>query len=395
MKMHSLMLGVAVVATALALSPADLVAQAVTTGPKIEESLLREAHAAVQRGTDYLLGKQAENGSWGGFGGHPAVSGLICMALHNAGIKDNESSRLAAIERGRKYILSFVQPDGSIWLVGREQEYPNYTTAICLATLATLNRPEDLPVMRQARKYLQGSQVTDPNSDSFGGIGYGKSGPGKPDLSNTQWALEALYMTDYLDEEPLAQSPEDTKRSELAWKNAVQFLSRLQQVPETNDLQWVVKDKKDPNYGGFVYKPDESKAGVENETLRSYGSMTYAGLKSMIYARLKKDDLRVKAAMAWAAKNYTLDENPGMKGEGHYYYLHTFAKAHAAYGEETIKLPDGREVQWRTDLVRKMVTLQRANGEWFNEIGRWWENNPEMVTAYSLLAIEVALGPLL
>ena len=40
--------------------------------------------------------------------------------------------------------------------------------------------------------------------------------------------------------------------------------------------------------------------------------MTYAGLKSMIYAGVKHDDPRVKAAYEWIQKHYTLDENPGM-----------------------------------------------------------------------------------
>lgn len=385
-----------VLAMMLGLAPALLPAQTVTTGPKMPETLLREATAAMRRGTDYLLGKQAENGAWGGFGGHPAVTGLVCMALHGAGLKENEASRVAAVERGRKYILGFVQEDGSIWVKGREKEYPNYTTAIALAALAVIGNQDDEPVMRKARKYLQGSQFDDPSSEFHGGIGYGSSGPGKPDLSNTQWALEALYLTDYLDEEPRAQSPADKQRSELAWRNAVQFLTKLQHVPETNDAQWVVKDKNDPNYGGFVYKPDESKAGVDNETLRSYGSMTYAGLKSMIYARIdKREDPRIKAAVEWAAKHYTLDENPGMQAQGHYYYLHTFAKALSVLGEEKLKLTDGREAEWRVDLVKKLLELQKSEGEWFNDRhGRWWENNPEMVTAYALLAIEVALGPL-
>jgi len=398
MNLKPVLLALAAGAGAVILGTPQIMAQQApaTTGPKIEESLVREAHAAVRRGTNYLLSKQAENGSWGGYGGHPAVTGLVCMALHNANLKDNAEARTKAVERGRQYILSFVQEDGSIWIQGREKEYPNYSTAVSLATLATLNRPEDEAVMRKARKYLLSSQITDKNSKGFGGIGYGSAGPGNPDLSNTQWALEALYMTDYLDEEPKAESPEDAKRSELAWRNAVQFLSRVQQVPETNDMQWVVKDKNDPNYGGFVYKPDESKAGTENETLRSYGSMTYAGLKSMIYARLKPDDPRIKAAVEWAARNYTLDENPGMKAEGHYYYLHTFAKAHSVLGQETVKLPDGREAYWRTDLIKKALSLQKENGEWVNDAaGRWWENNPELVTAYILLSMESALGPLL
>ena len=65
--------------------------------------------------------------------------------------------------------------------------------------------------------------------------------------------------------------------------------------------------------------------------------MTYAGLKSMIYAGLTKDDPRVKAAMEWIGKNWTLDENPGMQyadpsdpasaQSGLYYYYHTLARA--------------------------------------------------------------------
>ena len=50
--------------------------------------------------------------------------------------------------------------------------------------------------------------------------------------------------------------------------------------------------------------------------LRSYGSMTYAGLKSMIYAGLSHDDPRVKAAWEWIGRNFTVDENPGMAASG-------------------------------------------------------------------------------
>ncbi len=371
-----------------------------STLPKIDETLLREANASIQRGVNYMTDRQGEDGSWLH---HPAITGLITMALLNSHSKQNPEIRQAAVEKARQFMLKFVQKDGSIWMANVEKEYPNYTTAICLATLAMINKPEDEQVLRNARKYLIGSQLDEDNKDnptkkdnpSYGGIGYGKAGPGAPDLSNTQWALEALYLTDYLDKEPKAKSPEDSKKADLAWGNAVMFLNRLQHVPESNDQVWVVKDKNDPSYGGFVYKPDESKADEKftEKGLRSYGSMTYAGLKSMIYAKLKKDDPRVKAAVEWASKNYTLDQNPGMGPEGHYYYLITFAKAHAVLGDEFITLPDGKKVQWRVDLIKKLLELQRGKGEWYNDNGRWMETIPDLVTAYSLIAMEAALGP--
>jgi squalene-hopene/tetraprenyl-beta-curcumene cyclase len=367
---------------------------AASTEPEIPETLLRESYASIQRGVNFLTDQQQKDGSWMH---HPAVTGLCVMALHNSGSTQNAVIRKEAVKKGLAFIKKFVQKDGSIWLAGQKKEYPNYTTAVALSALAIVGESEDEKVMRNARKFLLNSQVLDNNSKNFGGIGYGKSGPANPDLSNTQWALEALYLTEYLDKEPNAKSLADQKKAGLAWKNAVQFLSRLQHVPETNDDVWVVKDKNDPNYGSFVYKTDESKAGTpegDKKTLRGYGSMTYAGLKSMVYAKLKKDDPRVKAALEWGAKNYTLDKNPGMGPEGHYYYMHTFSKAHAVLGDDIVTTPDGKKHNWRVDLIKKLLELQKSKGEWFNEKhGRWWESVPELLTAYSLISMEAALGP--
>ena len=366
---------------------------AISNEPKIPETLLRESTAAIRRGTDYLLSKQLPDGSWIQ---HPAVTGLSIMALYNSETESNRKERAAAIKKGVAFIKKFLQKDGSIWMADQEREYPNYTTAVALCALATVNDPEDEAIMRKARKFLLKSQVTDKKSKNFGGIGYGKSGPGNPDLSNTQWALEALHLTDYLDNETNAKNSEDIRISDQAWKNAVQFLSKLQHCPETNDATWVAKNKKDPNYGSFVYKTDESKASMklgDKKGLRGYGSMTYAGLKSMIYAKLKKDDPRVKAAVEWGANNYDLTKNPGMGDEGHYYYLHTFAKAYSVLGEDTVTTPDGEKHLWRVDLIKEILNNQKSKGEWFNEkSGRWWESVPELVTAYSLIALETALG---
>ncbi len=77
--------------------------------------------------------------------------------------------------------------------------------------------------------------------------------------------------------------------------------------------------------------------------------MTYAGLKSMIYAGVDKDDQRVKAAVEWARQHYTLDENPGLGDAGLYYYFHTFAKALDAMGQPTVVDDEGVEHDWRQE----------------------------------------------
>ncbi|OGV54583.1 MAG: hypothetical protein A2X49_11155 [Lentisphaerae bacterium GWF2_52_8] len=367
------------------------------------ESLVREGKASLDRGVAYLLGKQAEDGSWGS---HPAITALVCTALKNSLPCSKNDKVMPAVEKGRNYILKFVQPDGSIWMAGKEREFPSYSTSIILTGLAIFGHPEDEDVMRGARKYLIGSQIDESkgvqkDNAAYGGIGYDSKGlgrDGKPhaDLSNTQWAMEALYMSDFLDKEPKAKNTDDAKKSELAWGKAVAFVSRLQHLPESNDRTWVVSDKNDSNYGGFIYRQPESQdnenAGAK-QSLRSYGSMTYAGLKTMIYAKLSKDDPRIKAAIEWARKNYTLDENPGVGPSGLYYYITTFAKAHSVLGDEIVKTDDGKEHSWRMDMIKKLLELQKGNGEWFNENGRWMESMPELVSAYALLSMEAALLP--
>ena len=64
--------------------------------------------------------------------------------------------------------------------------------------------------------------------------------------------------------------------------------------------------------------------------------MTYAGLKSMIYAGLSRDDPRVKAALTFITEHYTLDENAGLGQQGLYYYYHTFAKTMAVLDQPTL-----------------------------------------------------------
>ena len=108
----------------------------------------------------------------------------------------------------------------------------------------------------------------------------------------------------------------------------------MQNHSETNDQPWAGND------GGFIYSPSDGGASPAGEYtgadgkkfLRSYGSMTYAGLKSLIYAGLTKDDSRVKAAWEWISKNWTLDENPGFRlsdpataASGMFYYYHTLS----------------------------------------------------------------------
>jgi squalene-hopene/tetraprenyl-beta-curcumene cyclase len=123
--------------------------------------------------------------------------------------------------------------------------------------------------------------------------------------------------------------------------------------------------------------------------LRSYGSISYGGLLSYIYADLKRDDPRVKAVFDWLRGNYTLAENPGMGPQGLYYYLHTLTKALTAYGVNELPLANGRNVAWRREVASRLMDLQRRDGSWENDNSRWWEKDAVLVTSYAVLSLEM------
>jgi squalene-hopene/tetraprenyl-beta-curcumene cyclase len=117
--------------------------------------------------------------------------------------------------------------------------------------------------------------------------------------------------------------------------------------------------------------------------------MSYAGLLSYIYAQMDREDPRVKAVYDWLSSHYTLNENPGLGQQGLYYYYHTMAKALSIYGADSISLKNGTRVNWRKDLATRLLDLQHNDGYWTNESGRWWEKDPVLVTAYSVMALEI------
>ena len=139
---------------------------------------------------------------------------------------------------------------------------------------------------------------------------------------------------------------------------------------------------------GFSFVNEERNEPQEGP-LRSHGSISYAGLKSYIYADLNKDDPRVKAVIDWLGRNYTLAENPGMGQQGLYFYLHLMAKALTAYNADTFQTADGKSHDWRYEMMKNFVELQKHDGSWQNENNRFWENDPVLVTSYSLIALEI------
>lgn len=362
-------------------------ADKVVAKSKHDVSLKLELENSIGRGLTWLAGKQNPVGYWAQ-AEYPALTGLVLTAFQGDPSNFYKNKYENNIKSGYDYLVKNVKPDGGIY----GKDLTNYNTSISMMALLVANNPAYEPILKQGRKFLIGLQ------DDFGekgtgddpldgGIGYGGTYK-HSDLANTSFALEALYYTRYLKSD-VANDP-DAK--DLNWKAAIQFISRTQNLPGSNDQKWASDDPA--NKGGFVYFPENSKAGEQpladgKTALRSYGSMSYAGLLSFIYAQVDKGDPRVKAVIDWLSRNYTLDENPGMGKDGLYYYYHTMAKALSTAGINTITLKDGRKVNWRQDLAKRLLDLQNADGSWVNTNGRWWERDPHLVTSYATITLEI------
>lgn len=343
----------------------------------------------ASRGIAFLQTRgQSEEGAFSGQTG-AAVTGLCVRAI----LEHRPSAVMTdpVVKNALKFLESKVQPDGGIYEVG--SRYRNYETSAAVLALVAANearaagdethRPYD-STLKRAEMFLKeiqwdAGEGVSPEDTAYGGAGYGSHS--RPDLSNTSFLIEALHE--------LGNGPDDE-----AIQKALRFVARTQNLQSPADAKAV----NDTQYagkigdGGFYYTPaagGESKAG-ESATggLRSYGSMTYAGLKSMIYAGLTPDDPRVQAALEFIRENYSLETNPGVGAQGLYYYYHTFAKALDAAGIEVVDAAGGQAHDWRAELVKKLEATQQEDGSWVNrESERWMEGDRQLVTAYCLLAL--------
>jgi len=364
-------------------------AEKTVAASRTDVSYKNEIANAIGKGLTWLAEKQKANGSWSQEE-LPALTALSLMSFQGDPSGFYKNKYADNINKGYAFILKNVKPDGAIYA---SDVYVNYNTAVCTTALVVANHPEYEGIIRKARNYIIGSQHDEGkpgmgDSPYDGGIGYGRTDK-NPDLSNTVLALEALYYTRYLKNE----KGDDLEAKDLNWQAAIQFITRTQHVPGYNDEKWVSDDPY--NKGGFVYFPGNSRAGDMQlpdgrMTLRSYGSMSYAGLLSYIYAQMDKNDPRVKAVYDWLTRNYNLEENPGFGATGLYYYYHTMTKALTAYGANSLTLKDGKVVNWRYDLAKRLLNLQKPDGYWINEKeSRWMENDPVLVTAYTVMALEM------
>jgi squalene-hopene/tetraprenyl-beta-curcumene cyclase len=326
-----------------------------------------EMRPVVEKAVQFLRTHQESDGSFNKKLGGPGISALVVAALIRHGYADDP-----VVAKGLKFLESSVQQDGGIY----EKSLANYTTSVALIAFKEANQAGKYDtVVKNAGAFLKTLQHSDdPTKPEFGGVGY--DAKSRPDMSNVQFFMEAMQAAGVPKDDPAVQ-------------RALTFLNRCQNLPGEQNDQPFAKQVSDDDKGGFVYNPAGRKgAATPSGGLRSEGAMTYAGLKSFLYAGVDKKDPRVQGAVKWIARHYTLDENPGQGQSGLYYYYHTFAKAMAALGEgDEFTDAKGQKHNWKRELFEALKSRQRADGAWSNAKDLFYESDPNLCAAYCLMAL--------
>jgi squalene-hopene/tetraprenyl-beta-curcumene cyclase len=343
------------------------------TNTRLVTALDAEAQTRIERaGVAFLRQSQGADGSFSSQAG-PGVTGLVAAALLSIGVPKNDPM----VDKAILYLLKTKRADGGLYAEG--SRHANYETCLAIMALSKANEQGEYDgVLQAAQRFVKGEQWDEgeglsPKDPAFGGAGYGSKS--RPDLSNTSFFIEALRSTGVEESDPAIQ-------------RALAFVNRCQNLESpANDTPFASK----LNDGGFYYTPaagGDSMAGKDEATggLRSYASMTYAGLKSMLYAGVGPEDFRVKAAAKFLKKNYSVTNNPGMGPAGLFYYLQTMSKALAMVGAETFESDSGAR-SWRSDILEQLQKTQKVDGSWTNPEPRWMEGDPNLVTGYALLTL--------
>ena len=381
-----------------------LLQAAASSQPPQESDLAKKLKETYAAAAEKLVGIQDAAGAWkmgpeGKETPSPSATALIVASLAGAP-EPIRTQQKAATAKGLAFIHSKVNADGSFGEGPTGGFLKTYTTALCLVALSSVERTDKVADgIRGAQAYLKNNQLKEGPHE--GGLGYGdapKAGekPGKGDLSVTGFVAEGLKASGL---------PQDDE----FWKLVVKFVRKCQNNSEINKDPEFMAELKKANMavgddGGLYYAPVASekaspagtKKVIDKEIIQSYGAMTYDGIKTYIYAGLKKDSPEVKSAMDWVRKNYVLDAHPGFpfnpkrdQLRGLYYYYLLMARALDVYGENPLETFDGKKHDWPRELAEHFVKVVRDTKLWQNDNSSWYENDPVVTTSYVLMTCDI------
>jgi len=356
---------------------------------------------------DWIVSQQDESGAWKAgpadkAAPSPAYTGLMVTAL--AGAPSSLKARYkGAVDKGVGYLISKINADGSVGEGPTGTFVKTYATGIALMAFASVERTDKVAnAIRGAQAYMKQNQLKE--GKDLGGMGYGdESAGGKKatiaNLSTTGFASEGMHQSGL---------PQD----DAFWQLVVKYVRKCQNNSETNNDPEFVAELKSKglvvgNDGSLYYStvadPAAQKVGTrkvaDKESIAGYGSMTYDGIKTYLYAGLKKDAPEVKAAVDWVRKNYSVEVHPGFPFDaaqrqhlrGLYHYYLVMSRALDALGENPFETFDGKKHDWAREIAEQLVKSVKESKMWKNENPAWFEGDPLLTTSYVLVTCNTLL----
>jgi len=339
---------------------------------------------SIDHGIAYLR-EQQKDGKWLN---HPGVTSLCLMAMINSHRNYNRHDG-PWMRNPLNYLVNSQHKDGAIYDETSRAPTKNYCTSLALISLAATKDPIYKDVINKGKNFLVKIQADagegyDKEKDiHFGGIGYG--GDQRPDLSNLHIALEAVTAAGL------------NKDHEL-FKKALVFVERCQDSEKNTLFDTGTAS------GGFAYSADiptnknlptdKSEANNnknEKNLIVPYGSMTFAGMRSLIFCSVAFDDEKFKESLKWVENNFSVKEHPGMKKPqtSIYYYYFTLAKTLDLIEKNNPEVLKGKNLNWKSVLAEEILSRQKKDGSWVNSEKKYMEGVPVLCSAYAINALNL------
>src|SRR5262249_36857920 len=154
----------------------------------------------LDKAVAFLKQRQADDGSFAAKLAGPGVSALVAAGLLRNGLSPDDP----LVAKTFQYLEKSVQKDGGVY----EKRLANYTTSVALMAFQEGNKGGKYDtVVKNATNFLKRLQAGDGTVDEkdprFGGAGY--DGKSRPDLSNTQYFLDAMLAAGVPKDDPAVQ----------------------------------------------------------------------------------------------------------------------------------------------------------------------------------------------
>jgi len=296
-----------------------LCAQPVATGEGAPE-LTAEASRAIDKGLDYLLSVQKEDGSWDsdGKGGHAVgITSLALMAFMSKAHFPGFGPYAEQLDRGMKWLLKEARkrPDGYLGTV----MYEHGLATLALSEMWGMARDseDDDAIQRALEKAVD---VILRSQNPGGGWRYQPQADGGEDTSCTQTVFHALASA---------------RQAGIFVPN--ETIARVVKYLET---------AQDATTGGFAYTPRGNKNVTPACTAGGAYIAQLAG---------QRDTEMVNAAL-----RHLKQQSPGIitGGTRYYYYTHYYAI------QAMVQAGDEEYAKWYPLIRDALISRQNAKGGW-------------------------------